>query len=887
MPKDSLVARTTHNRRIPTWTDVSPAPFLFLNHDLEAKELKRQIVLMEKAGIRTFFLHPRIWLKTPYGSKDWLDKIETCLDKAKQQGMKVWLLDEDPYNSGAAGGEVMFQHPEFAAKRLFHYSFTADPRGELRGRFPGGRVMQAIAIRRVNGRIVESVDISDTIGVLRETVLMSEWSNSYYPGNATPHAHYRAEAFQPVHAFRWHCDGAGWSAEIVSAAVEQSDYRWGSFPDNLNRRSVECFLELTHERYRARFGRFWADVMPGIFTDELRVGASTMPYTDGLDAEFQKRNGYALQDRYVDLFLTRDQGSFDARRDYWATLHAMLQKNCLRPMKSWCRRHGVLLTGHFLAEDDPLGQTCAGAGNIYSNLRFLDVPGYDLVGPRVGDSQFPAYHLGAKLVASVAHQTGRRAVLGECFACTPWNYGLLGMKRTVNWLFAHGITWMNPHAFFYSIDGYRKYEAPKAFSFQDPLGRDYPHFQDYATRQGTLLVETRPCADTLVLYPASSFWRLLPAEEPAAVRLRNTLYQLIRHLIEARIAFDFVDETTLADSVVRNGKLKVGQQSYRALILPLAEPLLPATEKRLNKMRGQFPIVRHTSAGETLEALLKVGVLRTEACGEEMAPLNDLVVLHREHKCGPMEFLFNNSPKPLSVNLPMLPDCHAAIDDGSGSGWQSTGEGGQVSLRLGPYDAVSLLRSKKRLPVSGKWENPTSFGPCDLSFESHPQWDYLPPQPVIESITSWNIRTGRDTKPKQWKNHRFTLLRDLLGTESAYLLKNIVRPIFDTAPPVPSIYPVRAVFSTTFRLTGQQNDDGCALVMETETMSGDASVLLNGRLIPASQFRRRRVYDPANLVASLDGLTQQGVNRIEVVFENASEFDGLRSPVFLMQHSSL
>lgn len=848
--------------------------------------MKRQIALMKKAGIRSFFLHSRFGLKTPYGSRKWFDLIEQAVAEAGRLGMKAWLLDEDPYNSGAAGGEVLFDHPEFAAKQIFRHSFQADRSGRLRGHFPGERVLQAVAVRRRNGRILETVDIRDSIGVLRETTFMTPWSNSYYPGNGIPFPHYRAEAYLPFSALDHPCEGADWSAEILTAAVERSDYRWGLFPDNLNPRCVEHFLALTHERYRKRLGRFFGGTAPGFFTDEIRVGASRMPYTDRLEEEFHERHGYELGARYVDLFLTRDASSFDVRRDYWETIHALLEKNCLRPMKAWCRRHGVLLTGHFLAEDDPVGQTYVAGGDIYSNLRILDIPGFDLVGSRVGDARYPAYHLGAKLAASVAHQSGKGVVLGECFACTPWNYGFTGMKRTANWLLAHGITWLNPHAFYYSIDGYRKYEAPKAFSFQDPLAEDYARIQRYAARQGQLLADTRPVADTLVLYPSSCFWRLLPAEEPAALDLRKILYQLIRLLIEARIAFDIVDEETLARSPVSGGKLRVGRQSYRALVLPLAGPFLPVAEKRLAGLADTFPVVRHATATRTLRDLKAAGVLRTEV-RETGAPVKDLVVLHRRHPRGPMEFLFNNSPLPLPVVLPLPAASNACIDDGGEKGWQSAGDGRAVDLILGPYDAVALLHSRTPLRGAPAWKNPANFPPCDLTFETHPQWDYSPPQPILSAMTSWEIQAGSGTGCRHWPQHRFALARDLLGTESAYLLEKIVKPLFDTAPPAPSLYPVRMSFSADFPLTRGQNAEGCALVMESETIAGEAVILLNGRRLPASRFRRRRVYDPANVVASIAGKTRDGLNRIEIVFEKASEFDGLRGPVFVMPLSSL
>ena len=58
-----------------TVEDYTPAPFWFLNHQLEKDELLRQLRLMKEQGINAFFMHPRAGLRIPYGSNEWFELI--------------------------------------------------------------------------------------------------------------------------------------------------------------------------------------------------------------------------------------------------------------------------------------------------------------------------------------------------------------------------------------------------------------------------------------------------------------------------------------------------------------------------------------------------------------------------------------------------------------------------------------------------------------------------------------------------------------------------------------------------------------------------------------------------------------------------------------------
>lgn len=180
--------------------DYRPAPFWFLNHKLEKNELKRQISLMREADVSGFFMHPRAGLLTPYGSDEWFEMISYIIEEAEKEGLKAWLYDEDPFPSGAAGGRVFFDHPEYAARSLQIKKFTPDSNGRVHGVLGQGRLLSAFAIRLDgSGVITEKRDISGAIGVVRPVYFKSTWNSSYYAVmiDEKPFPHYRAETFYP------------------------------------------------------------------------------------------------------------------------------------------------------------------------------------------------------------------------------------------------------------------------------------------------------------------------------------------------------------------------------------------------------------------------------------------------------------------------------------------------------------------------------------------------------------------------------------------------------------------------------------------------------------------------------------------------------------------
>ena len=81
-------------------------PFWSWNDKLDPEETRRQVALMDEAGIGGFFMHARGGLLTEYMSDEWFENVKAAIDEAKERGMHPWAYDENGWPSGFGDSKV-------------------------------------------------------------------------------------------------------------------------------------------------------------------------------------------------------------------------------------------------------------------------------------------------------------------------------------------------------------------------------------------------------------------------------------------------------------------------------------------------------------------------------------------------------------------------------------------------------------------------------------------------------------------------------------------------------------------------------------------------------------------------------------------------------------
>ena len=828
--------------------NLSPAPFWFLNHRLEKAEILRQLKLMKDCGVSGFFMHSRAGLLTPYGSDSWLKIIHFIVEEAEKLNLKAWLYDEDPFPSGAAGGQILMEHPEFTAHEIITVEIKPDKSGVFSAKLGSHPLLAAVAVKTdESGKIIEERDVSSATGIIRDQWFGSAWNNSYFAKmtDDIEFPHYRAETFYPQQCIELNLDEPGWTVYCSLAAIIPNSGKYGRNQDNLNPDCVRRFIELTHEKYAKVLGKYFGTTIPGIFTDEPSCGASP-PWTPALSEEFFNDHGYGLKTKLYHLHADFSDVGRQFREDYWQTVNRLYKNNFFGQISKWCKEHNLMLCGHVPGEETPMNQAVSG-GSAFDYQNYFDIPGFDHITPNIGSHEYPALNFGGRFIASAARIHGHNLVLSECFGCNAFNFGFDGMRKVADWLFSLGINFLVPHGFYYSYDGMRKNDAGKSFFFQDP---EFPLFKGFSVYAGNIcrkLSTGQIASDVCLINPSRRFRQLMPCEIKNATELSDSLYRASQFLMENHYCFIIVDD----DQLLNTPELATG---FKAVVVP-------------DEYTEELPFKTITANSEALQ---QAGVVPLPVAKfAQGAETGDLISLVKNTENGQTVYLYNNSPQAgyfhlgaVSVLYDGITDTYYRLNDGKFAIPGYTG----VLLLTGDNgeDIPSYTLLEENLPVKS------------FAFDTNPEWEYVPPCHVVRALLHWDINAGN----MAFKNQRFCLLRNLTGTEFPHLLENQVRPIFDTVPKQPSLYPMPLKFTAQFSL--EEIKEKLFLVIESDTVQGDCTIILNGTRIEQEYFTRAFFYDAFNLSADVSKLLNIGKNTLELEWNRADEFSGLTSAIYIM-----
>ena len=308
----------------------------------------------------------------------------------------------------------------------------------------------------------------------------------------------------------WLYDEAGWPSGTLNGyfRAERPDLytRYilpdGSFsfndfcPDLLNPEVTQIFLERVHERYREYLGGYFGNTIPGIFTDEPHFGffnSEKLPFSPVFVKRFEEKKKYAAADAAMRIFQQKDG---DAILDFCEVWMELIRENFLFPIRKWCHRNGLLLTGHFNGDDTVNNLLCQLAGDPWAAHECLDVCGCDAIWrqihPLMPETDF------SRLTASAA---GGKRTLSETFAVYGFDLSLAEMKQIAAMQFVAGIEIVAPMALHYSNEGGRQITTVSNFYGADPRWENYRCFADFTRRMSAVFDRTVPVIKASVPFP--------------------------------------------------------------------------------------------------------------------------------------------------------------------------------------------------------------------------------------------------------------------------------------------------------------------------------------------------------------------------------------------------
>ncbi len=107
---------------------VAPSIFWFWNANLTSESIERRLDAFLDRGIRSVYIHPMPddfrpddfhgGMTTEYLSPAYFDLVVMACEQLRQRGMTLWLYDEGGWPSGRAGGRIVREDRDFAARGL-------------------------------------------------------------------------------------------------------------------------------------------------------------------------------------------------------------------------------------------------------------------------------------------------------------------------------------------------------------------------------------------------------------------------------------------------------------------------------------------------------------------------------------------------------------------------------------------------------------------------------------------------------------------------------------------------------------------------------------------------------------------------------------------------
>ena len=536
------------------------APFWFLNHRLEDAELIHQIHEMHDAGLGGFVLHARHGLLTPYMSDEWMRRMETCCAEARKLDMWAWLYDENNWPSGTCNARVIVEHPEYRMSQLYiSWSKVVQGPDRLAVELPGQDELALALLVPTDEtgslRVDRKTRVRDLTGKIRDGVLKA-----------------------PIPVGRW-------TLMVFSRSYPNFAFANG-YTDLLNKEACRLFMRYTHDAYAHRLKRYYGRTIKGIFTDEpsscYAQRSDSVHWTPRLPKEFARDHRYPLATALPALFFNVGPETASFRCDFARTVLRLYVEAFFGPIYDHCQRRGLLSIGHVNCEGE-VRYTMKEQLDYFALTRRMHYAGIDtLTSVTWVEEGRPQNLVGIKLASSAGHLLEKPRVMDEAWAlASAWKVDLEELKLLGDWHIALGANYFIPHAFYYSLEGVRKWECPPDEFYHEPYWPWYKLFADRLARLSMIFTGSTHVAPVAVLYPARTGWTTMigldKTDGEADIlgnKVAKTLYALSEELLRARLDFDYISEEILQDAelsgghIVARGKGRKHLEEFQVLVLP-------------------------------------------------------------------------------------------------------------------------------------------------------------------------------------------------------------------------------------------------------------------------------------------------------------------------------
>jgi hypothetical protein len=365
------------------------------------------------------------------------------------------------------------------------------------------------------------------------------------------------------------------------------------FLDMLNVDAVKYYMKASYEAIWKDFKDDFGKTIISVWVDEPHFSPPELPWTDRLPEVFQKTWGYSIKEK-VRLLFEDAEDYKRVRYHYWRTVLRLLKEAYFTEVSEWCRRNGLLFSGHLMGEDT-LDAQIAYTASTMPLYRYFDIPGIDHLtadlnwkhGQKRGIKEHNYRFFNTPLqCSSAAHQSGKQEVLCEMYGVSSQNLTFKDQKYIFDHFASLGINHKCVHGIFYSLRGRRKRTYVPHISYHQPYWENYRAFTDYQARVSWFVSQGKPAADILCIHPIEAAFMEYNPGSNGFGDMDKEFNFMLRKLVGIQANFELGDEDTIEDcgSVDEYGNFVIGLMRYRVVIIPN----LPVLRQRTVDLLEEF-----------------------------------------------------------------------------------------------------------------------------------------------------------------------------------------------------------------------------------------------------------------------------------------------------------
>jgi len=606
-------------RRILDGHDDNHMQPFFWQHGEDEATLRKCMNAIHDANCRAVCVESRI--HPDFAGPGWWRDIDIIMDEARKLNMKVWILDDRVFPSGAANGALKNQPDSMCKQNVFMTTYTVTTDGPVSLDLYAEGLMEIHNCNGTPARVFEN----------DETVLF------VIARNADGQTLDITDCVENRTQLKWNKPDGEWKLQIGVRSRNTGGRREhiGIIEDE----GVQLYLDSVHELHWQRYADEFGKTFMGFFSDEPELGnGPTYAHGNVLGTNqdlpwgptIEKLMIEALGENWRELLTylwTDGEEAPRVRILYMDRITKLVREKFSNKIGNWCMDRGVRYIGHLIEDDGQHCRTGSTLGHYFRGLQGQHMSGIDNIGGQVmpqGEDDTPGYfnpkdvrhgefynYALGKLAQSAAAIDPRKNgdAMCEIFGNYMWKEGVRLEKYQADHFLVRGVNQFVPHAF--SGREFPDGDCPPQFYAHghNALYRHFGEICGYMNRVATVTSSGKHVVPVAVLYHGELEWAdsyCMPFEKPL-----RALYdkQIDCHTIPTDI---FIEKdyykTEIGNPLVVNG------QKYHAFVVPEAKYLPEAAANGLAELvKCGLPVyfvnnmpIKIAETGEALPEELKI-----------------------------------------------------------------------------------------------------------------------------------------------------------------------------------------------------------------------------------------------------------------------------------------